>query len=198
MRLIIVRHGLTEENIKGITQGQTPGKLTPKGIKQAKKVGLRLKDEKIDFIYSSDLQRVIDTTKEIIKYHPNIPVYYVKELREFTKGVFDGKPRTILKEYRKTINGPFHEHRFEKGESLADVQKRIFQFYQKTLEKYPDKTILWITHGGVISQLLLKLLNKHNSEFKDVQPENCAITIIEVDKNKNHNVTLLNCIKHLD
>ena len=46
MNLIITRHGETKENKLGIIQGHLPGKLSRKGIKQVKKVALRLKNEK--------------------------------------------------------------------------------------------------------------------------------------------------------
>jgi len=49
---------------------------------QAKKLANRLKEEKIDHVYSSDLARTVDTVKEIIKYHPNAQIQFTKELRE--------------------------------------------------------------------------------------------------------------------
>ena len=48
MKLILTRHGETIENKKGILQGQKIGTLSKKGIKQAKKLALRLKGKKID------------------------------------------------------------------------------------------------------------------------------------------------------
>ncbi|MBT3406222.1 histidine phosphatase family protein [Candidatus Woesearchaeota archaeon] len=90
MRLILTRHGQTEENVKRILQGHMPGKLTPLGIEQAKKLASRLKDENIDAIYSSDLARTADTTKEIAKFHPDVPVFYVAELREGDLGEYAG------------------------------------------------------------------------------------------------------------
>ena len=67
MKLILTRHGETVDNIKGILQGQNPGKLSENGIQQAKQLALRLKNENIDAIYSSDLARAADTAKEIYK-----------------------------------------------------------------------------------------------------------------------------------
>lgn len=93
MKLIITRHGETEENKSGIFQGHLPGKLSPLGIEQAKKLALRLKDENIDFIYSSDLIRSSDTAKEIAKFYPNTPIKFVKELRE-TFGGTSGKKQS--------------------------------------------------------------------------------------------------------
>ena len=57
MKLILVRHGETNENKNKIVQGFLNTTLSKIGIQQAKKVANRLKDEKIDFAYSSDLDR---------------------------------------------------------------------------------------------------------------------------------------------
>ena len=54
-RVILVRHGQTEENIKQIIQGHNHGTLSDLGREQAMKVGEKLKDEDIGAIYSSDL-----------------------------------------------------------------------------------------------------------------------------------------------
>ena len=45
MKLILVRHGETEENKLKIFQGHTHGVLSSTGIEQAKKLAFRLKDE---------------------------------------------------------------------------------------------------------------------------------------------------------
>jgi len=82
MRIILTRHGQTEENLQGILQGHLQGKLSQLGKEQARKLALRLKDEKIDYIYSSDLARAADTAKEIAKYHPDTPIKFVKDMRE--------------------------------------------------------------------------------------------------------------------
>ena len=61
MKLIIVRHGETVGNATEIIEGHLPGKLSQKGIEQAKKLASRLKDEPIDHIFCSDLTRAIET-----------------------------------------------------------------------------------------------------------------------------------------
>ena len=68
MRIILTRHGETEENKKGIMQGHMPGNLSVEGINQAKKLGLRLKDENVSAVYSSDLKRAVDTTNIILSF----------------------------------------------------------------------------------------------------------------------------------
>ena len=96
MKLVLTRHGRTEENDAGILQGHLPGKLSEKGLLQAQKVALRLRDEAFDFVYSSDLARAADTTKEILKYHPSVPVEFTQELREIYLGEWQGRLKKDL------------------------------------------------------------------------------------------------------
>jgi len=74
MKLIITRHGETEENKNRIIQGHIDGTLSQLGLEQAKKLAERLKDEKIDLIFSSDLGRALNTAKEVAKFHKDIPL----------------------------------------------------------------------------------------------------------------------------
>ena len=91
MKLILTRHGETVENKEGILQGWLPGKLTEEGIKQSKLAAQRLKDVKIDIIYTSDLKRCVDTANEIKKFHKNSKFIKEKALRERNLGIFTGK-----------------------------------------------------------------------------------------------------------
>jgi len=91
MKLILTRHGETIENQKKIMQGHLGGHLSENGKWQVRKLALRLKNEKIDAMYSSDLKRAADTAKEIAKYHKNIQINFVQELREVNLGSLTGK-----------------------------------------------------------------------------------------------------------
>src|SRR3989344_1609773 len=96
MKLILVRHGETEENKADIIQGHWEGKLNAVGLHQAIKISLRLKGESIDAIYSSDLKRAFKTAQEIAKFHPQIPLTITPELRERYCGKLEGQSRKSL------------------------------------------------------------------------------------------------------
>jgi bisphosphoglycerate-dependent phosphoglycerate mutase len=64
-KLFLVRHGESEWNERGVWTGWTEVNLTEKGIEQAQKAGNVLKDEKIDKIYVSDMDRAKQTMEEI-------------------------------------------------------------------------------------------------------------------------------------
>jgi len=61
--VIIVRHGQTEWNIKGIRQGNLDSRLTEKGMAQAKALAQRLAREHFTALYSSDLGRAVQTAE---------------------------------------------------------------------------------------------------------------------------------------
>src|SRR3989344_4469423 len=119
MKLIITRHGETELNKQKIFQGPL-SELSKEGISQAKKLARRLKDEKIDAIYSSDHKRAADTAKEIAKFHPNIPLEFVKELREFDAGSLVGKPVDKFDWSNPPKDMETFEHSYNRGRKFLE------------------------------------------------------------------------------
>lgn len=198
MRLVIARHGETEENLRKIIQGHLPGKLSKKGIAQAKKLAKRLSGEKFDVIFSSDLKRARDTAEEITKFHKKTPLYFLKELRERNWGVFQGKKR---KEYREYFNSCSKKDilraKPKKGESYGDARKRALNFYSRLLREYPGKNVLVISHGMWMRIFLGIIMNLPLEDIFSMHLGNTAVNIIEIDKKSRHNIISFNCTKHL-
>ena len=68
IRLVLVRHGLSSFNAKGLIQGRTDDSfLTVEGYEQALKAGKALSKINFDKIYSSPLVRAAETAKTIKK-----------------------------------------------------------------------------------------------------------------------------------
>ncbi len=197
MRLIIVRHGETEENVKKIVQGQGFGTLTKRGVEQAKRLGERLKKEKMDAVYCSDLKRARNTAKEIMKFHPKIPIHYVKALRERSFTVLEGKPGDVYKEAAAKEGLPRYLYRPPGGENFPDMKDRIMPFFEKVYSKYSGKRVLFVTHGGVIKVILGAVLGKTWKELQQMDVANSSVNVIEVKRNHEYKVHLLNCIRHL-
>jgi broad specificity phosphatase PhoE len=59
------------------------------------------------------------------------------------------------------------------------------------------KTILVVTHGGVIANTITNLFKADDENFKNFLPPNTGISIIELDFKNGHKMHTLNCIKHL-
>jgi len=196
MKLILTRHGETEENIAGIMQGHLPGTLSELGKMQAKKLAQRLKDEKIDFIYSSDLARASDTAKEIAKYHPNTSLKFVKELRERYCGEFQGKKKSDFdldaKDFKATRVQP------KDGETIEEMFNRAENFLHKIITKHHRDCVLFVGHNGINNALIAVITGKKAIDIGKLEDQhNTSITIFEIDEDKKHKIFLYNCNKHL-
>lgn len=62
LRILLIRHGETDHNVKGIIQGQLDTPLNALGRIQASLLGAALGSERIDDIYASPLQRAADVS----------------------------------------------------------------------------------------------------------------------------------------
>jgi probable phosphoglycerate mutase len=196
MRLIIARHGETLDNIRGVYQGHTHGKLSDKGLEQARKLALRLKDEKMDVVFSSDLGRARETTEEILKFH-DVPVHYTKDLRERGLGIFEGKPKEEFKNILKEAGSMKYDYRPEGGETFHDIRERVEGFLESIIEKYMGKSVLVVSHKISINILIGSLFKKSPEEAIGMEQYNAAVNIIEVRDDKQHKAHVVNCIKHL-
>lgn len=176
MKLIIVRHGKTIENEKGIMQGQgIGGTLSQLGIKQAKELAEKLKNETINKIYSSDLKRCMDTTNEIIKFHKNIPIVLVKDLRERDFGEFTGIKKEDLGIDKNKLVGDILN--IKQGEQIKEVIERVAKFLEGLKEKHIEKNILIVGHN-TINKIIISLIT--NKSLKQIKPQdNTEINIFE-------------------
>src|SRR3989344_9663618 len=93
MRLFLVRHGQTDDNLADILQGHKGKRLNSCGLLQSEKIASRLKEEKIDVAYVSKLERAIETSVPILKHHPAAVVNYILEISERSFGIYDGRKK---------------------------------------------------------------------------------------------------------
>ena len=140
MKIYFVAHATTTDNEAEISSGWKDVELSKLGIQQAKELGERFKDIKIDLICCSDLKRAIDTAK--IAFEDKIPVISDKRLRELDYGDFNGKPSEIVGLMKKDhIKKPFPS-----GESYEQAMERIHDFYKELKKNHSNKTILVVGH----------------------------------------------------
>lgn len=147
----ILRHGETiyQEKRNNFTYpwpDNSKVKLTKEGEKEIKKVAQKLKNQKIDLIYSSDIYRTAQTAKIVAKKLGIKKINFDEKLRDINLGIYHNRPKKEL--YR---DFPNPRERFfqrpEKGESWQDVRKRMVNFLKEVDKKYKDKKILIISHG---------------------------------------------------
>lgn len=181
MRLLLVRHGITQHNLNRQYTGQTDAPLSELGQQQAKAVGEYLAREKVDIIFSSDLQRARDTAREIARHH-NLPVLEDPDLREISMGAWEGltveqiKARD-LESWKYVRSDPVH-HAPPGGESFVQLHERASRALQRCQAAYAGQTVLWATHGGLIGTAVCAALRLDLSYRHCFRHENTSVTEI--------------------
>ncbi len=175
MELVLVRHGETIENKRGIHQGHLPGTLSDLGRKQAAQTAQALAQESFDLAFSSPLGRAADTAAIILKEHPGLQLQFDDRLKEqFYGEEYQGKESMHF----GWKNPPPSA---EKGEQF---HARVIDFLKHLMDAYPDKRILVVTHGGPIIVIKAFLFNIKLEPYCMPNPLNCSITRIRITDRK--------------
>ena len=169
MKLIFVRHGQTDFNKNKLPQGQEiDAPLNETGIKQAEEAAKSL-PQNIDFIVSSPLKRAAQTA-EILNRRLNKKIEFNDDIKELRYGSFAGKPWPEIAEImddknvkEKNDNITFDYSKYG-GDSADDLKARVANFVTEMKEKYPDKTILVASHGGVMDAMHILFPQKEKTE----------------------------------
>jgi broad specificity phosphatase PhoE len=163
VKVILVRHGETDWNkVRRIQGSASDTPLSENGKKQAEGLALKLKDEKIQAIYSSPLSRALHTAQAIAHYH-QLEVQTDSNLKEINVGSLEGVLAADLKSrFDEYVCRTDHNHKLPRlpgGESLLDVQERAWDALTRFINVHSEGTIVVVTHYFVIMSILCKVLN---------------------------------------
>lgn len=183
MRLIIVRHGESEWNRIHRYQGQIDAPLSDLGLRQAEALGQRLKNEQIDHIYSSTLQRAALTAEAIARHHAGTPFSSSEALLEIHHGEWQGKyAHEIIEQYPDGLR-EWREHptrsQMPGGESFSNVLKRTLDFKELLYARHKDQTVLVSTHDVIVKILVSDALGMNMDRINRIWVTNASISVIE-------------------
>ena len=185
---VLVRHGESEWNVKGVWTGWTDVDLSPKGREEAKAAGEALKDIQFDLAYTSTLKREKNTFLEIQKTtgQLDIPTTENAALNERNYGDLTGKNKWEVKEQ-------VGEEEFQKirrswdypppnGESLKMVYERVVPYYEtEILPKLKDgKNIIIAAHGNSLRALIKHLDNITDEDIPNLELATGGIYIYQI------------------
>ena len=179
-QISLVRHGEGEHNLnKDVYQGRAPeANLTSLGTEQARRLGVRLKQERAPAcIVASSLPRTMQTA-ELIARELEMKVHPEDAFWELSKGEWE-KTMPIDKvpaEFAgKLLAEPF-EFRYPGGESYQDVHERVSPVFEQWLGRFPGQRILFVLHGDVIRCLIYHLLRFPGEKIGDFSLDPCSMT----------------------
>lgn len=192
-KLIYVRHGEAEGNIKRHFHGFYNSSLTENGLEQIKRAAARLADEHIDAIYSSDLTRAFQTAQEIIKGR-DITIKIDERFREINGGKWedvpwDDLPHKFTESYDVWLNEPYCLQ-MPDGESMAEFSDRLITASSEIAKKHDGQTVCIATHGTAIRVLACHFYGWPLEKLTDVNwCDNASITIAQYEYGKFTMVT---------
>ena len=174
--IYLTRHGQTMWNIEKRLQGRGNSPLTEEGIERAKELRDRIKDIKLDVIYSSPIERAL-TTANIIKGDKSVEV------------VTDENPHwdiSLIMKGNTELAAP-------NGENLAEVRDRVANAMDRIIEENRGKTILIVAHGITLKAIMYYFKDEEvNSEVMG----QATLTKVNVDENNRFYIEFKNDNSH--
>ncbi len=173
-KYFVMRHGGTEGNLNELVsyKNQESDNLTSKGTEEVlRKAKDELINKKIDVIIASPFTRTRETAELVAETlgMSKSDIIFDERLREVDPGDFDGKNWNAYHEYvYKNCGSNWFYQKIGGGEALKDVQMRTAKVLYELEEKYKNKNILIVTHGGPAWLLFVNagLFTPKNQEYQ--------------------------------
>jgi broad specificity phosphatase PhoE len=184
LRLLLVRHGETVWNAQHRYQGQTDVPLSNVGSQQARFLAARLARESIDAVYSSDLQRALQTAN-IVTQSNGLEVRPEPRLREMGFGVLEGLTfDEANSRYTDIVNAWLENHNQPPpgGEDMIDFTGRVSAVLDDLLNKHNHQTVLLVAHGGPLSELVRIILGLSHKLRWAFLMNNASLSEIQLDE----------------
>lgn len=184
LKLILVRHAITEDNKSKKLSGHIDSELSQEGKEQIKDLTECLRYECIDKIYTTTSSRTKHTV-ELLAKEKNIEITEKEELKEISFGDFEGIDFDIIKreypqEFQKMIDSGY-KYKYPNGESLIDSYNRVVNELDKIIKSNDNKTILICSHGGTIRNIITYLISNSYEYHWNFKIDNCSVTTFEID-----------------
>lgn len=188
--LVLVRHGKSEWNEKGLWTGWRDIPLAPAGFEEAKRTGEQLKDIHFDYAYTSALVRAQQTLDEILKaVNQTPPTTRNQALNERDYGDYTEKNKWDIQqmvgedEFQKIRRS--YDYPPPHGESLKMVYERVLPYYTAEIEPKLKigKNIIIAAHGNSLRALVKYLETISDSDIATLEIGTGEAYIYQIDGN---------------
>ena len=151
-RIVVVRHGITDHNARGIWQGHLDSPLTEAGLAQARAAAAALASYAPDVVACSDLQRARVTAEIVLAHLPGCELRIDPRLREIHVGRWQGLERAEMAarfpDAAALLTGRADFRRGVDGETYGELGDRMRAAVTELLRDVPaGGTLLLVSHG---------------------------------------------------
>ena len=193
--LLLIRHGENDYVKTGKMAGRIPGvHLNEKGQKQAQALADALTQVPIKAIYSSPLERAMETAAPIAESH-KLTILQEPALMDTDIGKWQGKSVKMLrltKVWKIVQNAP-SRFRFPEGESFPEAQTRYVNTLERIIQKHhkPLDIIAVVFHADPIKLAVAHFLGMPLDHFQRLACDTGSLTALHVSE-ANANLIKLN------
>jgi probable phosphoglycerate mutase len=180
--LLLIRHGENEYVTTGKLAGRLPGvNLNEKGQKQAQALGEALKDVPLRSVYSSPLERALQTARPIAESH-GLPIVQDADLMDTHVGKWEGKSLKVLRltNLWKIVQGAPSRFRFPEGESFLEAQTRYVAALERIAARHnkPRDIIAVVFHADPIKLAVAHFLGMPLDHFQRLSCDTGSLTAL--------------------
>lgn len=179
-RILLIRHALNDWVGKRLA-GWTPGiHLNDEGRRQAQELANRLAPLTIEAVYSSPLERAVETA-EAIAGPRSLPVHTREGLGEVRIGEWTGRSIEELKGTRDWWAVQVYPSgtRFPGGETFYETQSRAVQEVEAIRQAHPKGTVVIVSHADVIKAVVAHYLGLHLDLFQRLVISPASVTVLQ-------------------
>ena len=186
--LLLIRHGENDFVKSHKMAGRLPGvHLNEKGRKQAQALADALKDVPLKAVYSSPLERAMETAKPIAESH-KLKIAQVPELMDTDIGKWQGKSWKVLgltKVWKIVQNAP-SRFRFPEGESFVEAQTRCASALEKIIGQHnkPQDIVAVVFHADPIRLSVAHFLGMPLDHFQRLSCDTGSVTVIHASESR--------------
>jgi probable phosphomutase (TIGR03848 family) len=192
--LLLIRHGENEYVKTGKLAGRLPEiHLNEKGQKQAQALGEALKDVPIKALYSSPLERAMETAQPIAEAH-QLTIVQQPDLMDTDIGKWEGKSLKVLRltNLWKIVQSSPSRFRFPEGESFVEAQTRYVSALERMIQKHnkPKDIIAVVFHADPIKLAVAHFLGMPLDHFQRLSCDTGSLTALYINESGSNLVKL--------
>ena len=182
--LFLIRHGENDYLKKNILPGRIPGvHLNDEGRQQAEALAAALKALPIAAIYSSPLERAVETASPLAQAK-GLEIQIEPGLSDTDVGEWAGGSWKALEQSQawKAIQQTPSQFRFPGGESFAENQERAVATLERIAASHrKDKMVAVIFHADPIKLAVAHYIGLPLDNFQRLTARTGSVTILKVD-----------------
>ena len=184
--LLLIRHGENDFVKTGKLPGQVAGiHLNERGQKQAEALGEALKDVPIKAIYSSPLERAIETAAPIANAR-KLQIIPEPDLKDTDVGSWQGQSLKVLRHTKvwSIVQNAPSRFRFPDGESFVESQARYASALERMIRKHdkPRDIIAVVFHADPIKLVVSHFLGLPLDHFQRLSCDTGSLTALYVSE----------------